>query len=157
MNSTGIRAKPLKNLKAKDNSKSWKQRSMYYLEVQRAIINSNKLKAQMTLREQWKKSSIMSKNQRISLLFCSHFRSCAKGFLFHPPPCFPLIIIGLYFIYSFIHLFICYFRVTPTAYGSSQARGQNGAVAASLHQSHSNTRSKPRLWPTPQLMATPDP
>ena len=26
-----------------------------------------------------------------------------------------------------------------------------GAVAASLHHSHCNTRSEPRLWPTPQL------
>ena len=33
------------------------------------------------------------------------------------------------------------FRATPTAYGSSQARGGIGAVAASLHHSHSNTRS----------------
>ena len=29
--------------------------------------------------------------------------------------------------------------------------------AAGLHHSHSNARSEPRLWPTPQLMATPDP
>ena len=31
------------------------------------------------------------------------------------------------------------------AYGGSQARGQIGAVAASLHHSHSNRGSKPRL------------
>ena len=30
-------------------------------------------------------------------------------------------------------------------------------AAASLHHSHSNTGSKPRLLPTPQLAATPDP
>ena len=30
------------------------------------------------------------------------------------------------------------FTATPTAYGSSQARGQIGAAAASLHNSHSN-------------------
>ena len=35
--------------------------------------------------------------------------------------------------------------------------GQIEAAAASLHQSHSNTRSKPHLQPTPRLMATPDP
>ena len=39
----------------------------------------------------------------------------------------------------------------------SQARGPIRAVAASLHQSHSNMGSKPHLQPTPQLMATPDP
>ena len=44
----------------------------------------------------------------------------------------------------------------PAAYGGSQARGLIGAVAASLHQSQSNTSSEPRLRPTPQLMATPD-
>ena len=33
------------------------------------------------------------------------------------------------------------FRTAPVAYGGSQARGQIGAVAASLHHSHSNTGS----------------
>ena len=51
----------------------------------------------------------------------------------------------------------CLFRAAPTAYGSSQARGLIGAVAASLCQSHSNTISKLCPRPTPQLMATPDP
>ena len=37
----------------------------------------------------------------------------------------------------------CLFRATPTAYGSSQARGQIVAVAASLHHSHSNAGSEP--------------
>ena len=36
------------------------------------------------------------------------------------------------------------------AYRSSQARGQIGAAAASLHHSHSNTGSEPHLQPTPQ-------
>ena len=43
------------------------------------------------------------------------------------------------------------------AYGGSQARGQFGATAASLHHSHSNVGSEPCLRPTPQLMATADP
>ena len=43
------------------------------------------------------------------------------------------------------------------AHGGSQARGINGAVAASLHQSHSNTRSELHVRPTPQLTATLDP
>ena len=43
--------------------------------------------------------------------------------------------------------FVCFcrFRVTAMAYGGSQARSQFRAVAAGLHQSHSNARSKPRL------------
>ena len=45
---------------------------------------------------------------------------------------------------------------TPV-YGGSQARGQIGAVAPSLHQSHSNTESKLRLQPTQQVTAMPDP
>ena len=47
--------------------------------------------------------------------------------------------------------------VAPTAYGGSQARDPIGAVAAGLLQSHSSAGSEPRLQPTPQLMATPDP
>ena len=42
------------------------------------------------------------------------------------------------------------------AYGGSQSRGLIGAVAAGLHQSHSNGGSEPRLQPTPQFRATPD-
>ena len=56
--------------------------------------------------------------------------------------------------------FFCLFvfsRATPTAYGGSQARGLIGAVAAGLHQSHSNAGSKLRLQPTPQLTAKLDP
>ena len=45
-------------------------------------------------------------------------------------------------------------RATLAAYGSSQARGQIGAAAAGLQHSHSKARSKPWLWPTPQLTAT---
>jgi len=56
--------------------------------------------------------------------------------------------------------FLCLFafsRAAPVAYGGSQARGLIGAVAASLHQSHSNLGSELHLQPTPQLTATPDP
>ena len=49
------------------------------------------------------------------------------------------------------------FRATPTAYGSSQARGRIGATAAGLHHSHSNSESEPRLRPTSQLTAMSDP
>ena len=52
---------------------------------------------------------------------------------------------------------VCVFRATTVAHGSSQSRGQTGAVAADLHHSHSNDRSYPRLRPTPQFMARPDP
>ena len=52
--------------------------------------------------------------------------------------------------YFFIYLS---FRATPTAYGSSQARGQIRAIAISLHHSHSNSGSEPRLRPTLQLTA----
>ena len=48
-------------------------------------------------------------------------------------------------------------RAAPAAYGDSQGRGLIGALASGLCQSHRNTRSEPRLQPTPQLTATPDP
>ena len=57
----------------------------------------------------------------------------------------------------FKKFFFAFSRVTPTAYGGSQARGRIRAIAPGLHQSHSNMGSKPSLQPTPQLMATPDP
>ena len=42
-------------------------------------------------------------------------------------------------------------------YGGTQARGLIGAIAADLHHSHSNARSKPPLRPIPQLTAALDP
>ena len=67
----------------------------------------------------------------------------------------------LFFFLSFVFLVVVVVIVaiswaTPVAYGGSQARGQIGAVAAGLRQSHGNTGSEPRLQPTPQLTATPD-
>ena len=53
-------------------------------------------------------------------------------------------------------LILCPFRAAPVAYGGSQTRGLIRAVAASLCQSRSNTRSKLCLQPTPQLTATLD-
>ena len=47
--------------------------------------------------------------------------------------------------------FFVFSRATPMAYGGSQARGPIGAVAASLHHSHSNAGSEPHLQPTPQV------
>ena len=55
--------------------------------------------------------------------------------------------ISTFLFFSF--LFLLPFRAAPAAYGSSQARNQIRAVAASLHHSHSNMESEPCLWPTP--------
>ena len=57
----------------------------------------------------------------------------------------------------FFFSFLSFFRAAPMAYGGSQDRGQIGGAAAGLHHSHSNNRSKPHLWPTPWLTATPEP
>ena len=50
-----------------------------------------------------------------------------------------------------------FFRAAPMVYGGSQQRGQIEVVATGLHLSHSNSRSEPYLWPTPQLTAMLDP
>ena len=57
-------------------------------------------------------------------------------------------VILFYFILFYLLLllfFFCLFAFSgaaaPTAYGDSQARGQTGTTAASLHHSHSNTRT----------------
>ena len=59
------------------------------------------------------------------------------------------------FLSHFLFLFLL-FRDTPSAYGGSQARGPIRAIAAGVHHSHSNIRSKLRMQPTPQLTATLD-
>ena len=58
---------------------------------------------------------------------------------------------------SYTVFFFLLFRSTPMAYGSLQARGQIGAIAAGLHYSHSHAGSEPSLQPTSQLTATLDP
>ena len=55
----------------------------------------------------------------------------------------------------FIYLFI--FMATHAAYGSSQARGPNGAAAAGQCHSHGNTGSELNLQTTLKLVAMPDP
>ena len=54
------------------------------------------------------------------------------------------------------YFFFGLFRAVPMAHGGFQARGLIRAVAAG-YQSHSNTRSKPRLPLIPQLLAMLDP
>ena len=54
-----------------------------------------------------------------------------------------------------LHFFFL-FTAAPAAYGSSQAKAGIRVEAADLHHSHSNARSKPRLRPLAQLVATPD-
>ena len=62
------------------------------------------------------------------------------------------------FLAFFLSLFVfCLFRAMLMAYGGSQARGQIRAEASGLHHSHSNVGSGLWLWPTPQLMLSPDP
>ena len=64
----------------------------------------------------------------------------------------------IFFLCHEIFFFFCFFfRASLLAYGGSQARGLIRAPAVSLYHSNSNIRSEPRLRPTPQLMAMPDP
>ena len=58
-------------------------------------------------------------------------------------------------LFSFFLFFLV--RAALMVYVSSQARGQIRAEAASLSHSHSITRSKAHLQPTPQLTAKMDP
>ena len=52
--------------------------------------------------------------------------------------------------------YFCFlFRAAPAAYGSSQAKGRVRATSAG--HSHGNVGSEPRLRPTLQFMAMPDP
>ena len=57
-------------------------------------------------------------------------------------------------------LFVCsllYFEGRTCGIWRFPGQGPIAALAAGLHHSHSNAGSEPRLRPTPQLTATPDP
>ena len=59
--------------------------------------------------------------------------------------------------FCFVFCLFAFSRAELEAHEGSQARGRIGAVATSLHQSHSNSGSEPCLRPTLQLTATSDP
>ena len=59
-------------------------------------------------------------------------------------------------LFTYLIIFFL-FKAAHAAYRNCAARGQIRAAAADLHHSHSNIRSELHLWPTPQLMASPDP
>ena len=63
-------------------------------------------------------------------------------------PCIP---------FFFFFVFLSFSRSVPEACGGSKAMGPIEAVSTGLHHSHSNARSEPRLRPTPQLVAMPNP
>ena len=63
-----------------------------------------------------------------------------------------VVTISLHFLGG-LFCFVLLFRALPTTYGGPQARGWNRTTAASLCHSHSNTRSKPHVQPTLQLIA----
>ena len=67
------------------------------------------------------------------------------------------LLLSFFFLFCFLFFVFCLFRSSPSAGGSSQARGRIRATAAGLRHSHSHPGFEPRLWPTPQLTATPDP
>ena len=73
----------------------------------------------------------------------------------HPsvPPAFQLHLFLSHSVLSgsvlYFNFFIfCFFRAAPMAYGSSQARGRIGAVAAGLHHSHNNAGSTSATYTT---------
>ena len=92
----------------------------------------------------WSSSSLLLLWERgeVSLESQDHVHACKAGAA------------ARYVLFFFV---FSLFRAIPTAYGGSQARSLIGAVAAGLYHSHSQARSEPRLQPTPQLTATPDP
>ena len=49
--------------------------------------------------------------------------------------------VAVFYFYLFIFLLFVFLRAAPVAYGDSQVKDSIGAVAASLHHSHSNARS----------------
>ena len=62
-----------------------------------------------------------------------------------------LLLLLCHSVFFFFFVFLLFLWAAPTAHGGTQARGRIGAVAASLHHSHSNARSELCLQPAPQL------
>ena len=101
----------------------------------------------------WPVASVVYTSCQSAINYCHYSSPLNYSLLsetFSPPS--PLYLHSLFFFFVF-----SVFRAAPAAYGGSQARGLIGAVAADLHQRHSNTGSEPCLRPISQLWAMLDP
>ena len=100
--------------------------SLYSLRIQHRLLVKKERK------------TVLVSNHVLSIELC--YKKMIPCFLFlHESPFLPS------FLLSFLLSFFLLFRATPVAYGSSQARDQTRATAASLQHSHSNSGSKPSL------------
>ena len=70
---------------------------------------------------------------------------------------FYLVLYLLFYSKQQSFFFFLMFRAAPVTYGSSQARDQIRATAATLHHSHNKMGSELHLLHMPQLTAMPDP
>ena len=68
-----------------------------------------------------------------------------------------LFILAAFYLFIYLFIYLPFLGPHPRHMEVPRLGDPIGAVAASLHPSHSHTRSEPRLRPTPQLMAMPDP
>ena len=102
---------------------------------------------------------IWLQTQLVSMRMLVHSLASLSGLRTHccHELCFFCCCCCLGFFFWFFVCLLCLFKPTPMEYGGSQARGQIRAVAAVLHHSHFNARSKPHLWPTPRLTEMLDP
>ena len=106
----------------------------------------------------WEKDFLVFFFVQVLFLVCLPMaRCCCHGHAVVLYSIVVLIYIPCWLIILSFFKFFFFLRAIPMAYGSSQARGQIGATAASLHHSHSNTRSQPHLQSTLHHMATLDP
>ena len=81
-------------------------------------------------------------------------RADHMGGVFSPP----VLLLLLLFVILGLHLWTCGILEVPRLGAESELQLPAYTTATGLlHRSYSNARSEPRLQPTPQLTATPDP
>ena len=95
----------------------------------------------------WKSFSECIMGFCVTWILYYHMKICLFNFYFIYSVTFLRFLVSSYFphfLSFFLFGLFAFSRAAPAAYGGSQDRGPIGAVATSLHQSHSNTRSEIR-------------
>ena len=86
-----------------------------------------------------------------------YFPQIYKSIFIPIPSSFPSHYLAGVRIWIWMQHYFFLFRITPSIYGSTQARGRIRAAAADLRHSCSHAGSKPHLQSTLQVAATRDP
>ena len=124
-----------------EESQGWRSRKMLeVVSTLEIVFNSCAMLKIWSLL--WKQSILITKKLKIKARkkILTHNPTSLETAVNNTLACILLLFLCIHFLWAFFFFFLL-FKATPAAYGSSQATGLMGAIAAGLCHSHSNVGS----------------